>query len=618
MALATLGSALRPGSLFLLDASFTPNLPIPSGVWGLGPELPRRLPLGLVLSGASHLIGSLAGPLLLALTITVAFAGASRLARKTPWYGQLVAGLVYAASPWLLTRVGAGQWNTAAPYALLPWVLPTLVQPGRHPRRTFLAAAALGATGSVGGIFAVMAVGIGLVAERPSPIRVLRLGFLVTLAQLPWVVTGLVVAGTGSTAPLDPAGSDAFASQVPGLGGVASLFAGHGFWRTASQVGGPADLASAVIGSSFLALAVLGASALPTAWRWRALALAGIGVALTLASVIPGVAELSQELTRSPIGAPWREGQRFLAFTLAWLAPSIAHGSVRLAARPGRPPMAAVLALPAVAAVVLAAPGLFGAGGRLVPVEVPAEWTAAGAAVRAEPGPVLALPYHRYLDLPFGTRPRVLNPLPDYLGGDVLSSSDPEIGPPRRERLDPREPELAAVLRRARRGEAVADDLAGLGIRWVVVLHSADWRAYRSLLAEPGVRPVVGGPSLELVAVEAWRAPVITDAGETLHPRAIVDPLQRLDPSPEATWGRPWQAGWMRGLVAASPGENGLVRLPAGAGLVWFWPTLAVLGAHAITVAALAWAVRPLIARHRREGSGSDAGGNTDARRRRP
>ena len=50
MAVVVLGPALKPGSLLNLDLVFTPRMPVPRGIWGLGPELSRRIPLGVLVA----------------------------------------------------------------------------------------------------------------------------------------------------------------------------------------------------------------------------------------------------------------------------------------------------------------------------------------------------------------------------------------------------------------------------------------------------------------------------------------------------------------------------------------------------------------------------------------
>src|SRR5437764_9796774 len=80
LAALVLGPALAPGSLLNLDLVLTPTIPVPRGVWALGPELSRRVPLGVPLAWASTLIGGpLAGKLPLGGPIAIAFVGLWRL-----------------------------------------------------------------------------------------------------------------------------------------------------------------------------------------------------------------------------------------------------------------------------------------------------------------------------------------------------------------------------------------------------------------------------------------------------------------------------------------------------------------------------------------------------------
>src|SRR4051794_36164770 len=99
---AVLGPALRPGSLLSLDLVVTPRIPVPSGVWGLGPEFPRRVPYGVVLAWGSHLLsGPFVVKALLLASIACAFVGAARLAAEAPLVARLGAGAVYALSPFV-------------------------------------------------------------------------------------------------------------------------------------------------------------------------------------------------------------------------------------------------------------------------------------------------------------------------------------------------------------------------------------------------------------------------------------------------------------------------------------------------------------------------------------
>src|SRR5436190_14279612 len=189
VAVVILGPALKPGSLLNLDLVFTPRMPVPRGIWGLGPELSRRIPLGVLVAWASVVVGGpLVGKALLLASVTFAFAGVWRLAADTPFVCRVGAGLLYAASPFTLTRIGVGHWTLVAALALLPWALPALVRPGDDLRRTWLWSVALGLTGITGGMFAAILLGAGLVADRGRRMLVVLGVFVV--AQLPWLIPG--------------------------------------------------------------------------------------------------------------------------------------------------------------------------------------------------------------------------------------------------------------------------------------------------------------------------------------------------------------------------------------------------------------------------------------------
>jgi hypothetical protein len=578
---AVLGPALRPGSLLSLDLVVTPRIPVPSGVWGLGPELPRRVPYGVVLAWASTAVsGPLAVKALLLAAIAVAFVGAVRLAADAPAVARVGAGLAYALSPFLLTRIGAGHLGVVAAHAVLPWALPVLLRPADRLARTFLWAVALACTGFAGGLLCLALVVVGVVADRGR--RGLAVLAATVGAQAPWLVPGIVVtiAGTGV------ADSSRFATRVDGFLGWLAVPAGHGFWRASSQVGG-AGVGVAILGTALLGLALAGRSRLPSAWAGRATVAAAAGLVLALASAVPGASDVYASLTGTALGAAVRESHRWLPLFLVWMAPAAALGAVRLGGR-------VVLAVPAACAVALAAPGLWGVGDRLEPVEFPRGWQAVAERVHARPGPVLALPWHQYLDVSFAEGRRVLNPLPDYLGGDVLSSSDPELAARRAEEHDPRERHVLPLLERVAIGEAAGADLAELGVRWVVLLHEVDWEPLVGLRADPGLRRTVADGSVELFEVRAWRGPVVTATGRALAARQPAAPVARVDASGPARWHRPAAPGWKRGWRDADASAVGTIDLPGGRGVVWHWPSGAVLIAYLVTLCVVVRAWRAL------------------------
>ena len=587
LGLVVLGPALAPGALFNLDLVLTPDIPVPQGVWGLGPELPRRLPFMVPLAWASTVVdGTVVAKALLVAVFAVAFVGAQRLVAVRGVPTRLAAGLLYAASPFLVTRVATGYLGVALAAAVLPWCLPHLLRPSASIARTLLAGAALGACGISGGIFAAMAAGAGLLAEGPGrrPVRVLS---AVLVGQFLWLVPGVIVFRQG----VRLAGGGDFATRASGLGGPFRVLAGHGFWQDAFQVG-HGQVAVALVGAGLLVLAVLGHRDLPAPWRRPAGWLAAAAVGVALASALPGLDTLFERVAQTPVGAPLREGQRLLPLYLVWVAPAAALGVRRLADGVTGPRRVAWLALPLAAATWLALPGLWAAGGQLDPVRIPDEWAQARQVVRDGGGTVVSLPWAQYFNLNVAGARRVNDVMPLYLGGDVLVASDPNLDDPAQERADGRESAMDLLALRVRAGEPVGRQLADLGVRWVVLQHDIDWQTYLSLREDPDLRRVVDGPTLELFEVTGWEGEVVADDGSVLEADSPIAPFTGLAGSGPATWSRPGAAGWLRGLEPASVGADGRLRLPGGTGPVWYWPALVVLVGDLIWLGTVVVAAR--------------------------
>jgi hypothetical protein len=249
---------------------------------------------------------------------------------------------------------------------------------------------------------------------------------------------------------------------------------------------------------------------------------------------------------------------------------------------------------PLAVAATLAGPALWGLGGQLDPASFPKEWRDARQLVHEQPGTVVALPWYQYFTLDIAHNHLVLNVVPYYFGGDVLASSDPHLAPgPQQEAPDPREVPMNAIVADARNGQEISDRLVSLGIRWVVLQHDVDWKLYTGIPADRGLERVVSGATLDLYRVNAWRGPVLGDDGAAVPTQTIVGPLRQIDRSGSATFLAPYQSGWLRGWSSASRTPTGLIGLPPGAGLLWFWPALVVLGADLVVLATLLSSVVP-------------------------
>jgi hypothetical protein len=590
VALAVVGPGLAMGPMLSFDLQVTPSIEVPPGVFGLGPGLSQRVPLFALLGLGSALVGGPAATVLfLVACVTVGFAGSVRLARlvvanATPVATGAVAvaaGLLWAAGPFALTRVGAGHLNLAWMVAVLPWALPRLCRPGDHPPSTFLAALLLALGGPGAGTIGLAGSAVALIRDRARP-RWPAAVLASLVPHLVWVAPTAVLWWAGA----EVSGAADFATHPGGLLGWPAVLVGNGFWRADLQVGAT-GLVGGVAGMVVGALAIAGARPLladPTRPRWQRSAtfVATTGLALSLASALPPVRGPYRWASDLAIGAPLRESQRFLALWLVWAAPLAASGAISLARwRPRGSVGAGVPAFGLLAvALVTAVPGWWGIEGRLVPVAIPASWDAARERIDEDPGPVVALPWVQHPRLSFAAGRQAFNPVPPVLGGDVISSYDPlfDRDQPAQEQVDRRAQVVDEVVRDLRAGRPVAGELARLGVRWVVLVHESEWRDYRSLEGDPGLALRLREPDLDLYEVRAWQGPAVAPDGSVHRLDRPIRPLLQTDAPAGSVLdvaGAPgWVQGWGRPVAVT---DDGRLRLPAEGGLVWFWPATALL-----------------------------------------
>ena len=597
VSMVMIGPGLRPGALLNLDLVVIDGIPVPHGMWGLGPELPRRVPLWGPIAWVSTVLGGeFVVKTMMVAAIVVAAAGMYRLVsgsiESSTSTTALGAAALYAIGPFLLTRLAVGQLNVVWVMALLPWAIPHLLEPSRSSRKVLWWSAAFGIAGVFGGIVFGSFLAAGLVAERSRRLPTMIIAFVV--GQLPWLASLAVVTLTSQGQGASIAGSTSFRPPLADIGDGARLFAGMGFWNGPFQVGREQPALGAIVGVMVFLLALLGTRELPPAWRGPLTALGLGSLVFSASSSLWGVERVVNGFTDTPLGTPFRETQRFLVPYVLWAFPAAAAGAARLG-RSLRPEFGATLNIvPFAAAVALAGPALWGLGGQLDPTTFPKEWQEARGVIAAQPGTVLALPWYQYFTLDIAHDHLVLDVVPYYFGGDVLTSSDPNLSRDRQQEVpDPREQVMNAIVADARRGAPVSERLVALGVRWIVFQHEVDWELYTGIPTDTGLERVVSGDTMDLYHVRGWRGPVLADDGHVVGFKAVAAPLQRVDGSGPATYMAPYQSGWLRGWSTTERTPFGLIGLPGGSGLVWFWPALVVTGADLIVLAMLLTSLVP-------------------------
>lgn len=506
LALLAVGPLLAPGYVLAYDMVFTPRQPLSPGGIGLGPALPRAVPVDAVVSLATLVInGAVLQKLVLVGIIAVAFLGAAVVCPVDRRPARAAAGVLYAWNPYVAERLFMGHWSLLVAYACLPWVLAGALRvrrgvPGGWPR--LLIPMAVAAITPTGGLLALL---VALVPMATAGARRLALLAASGIAlNAPWWVPGMLHPGASGT---DPAGVTAFAARAENWSGVVgAVVTFGGFWNREVMPASRATVLATLLGALILAAAAAGVGGLVRAWGGRVAAsmavLAALSLILSLTAAPPGGAGLLRWAVADLTGAGLlRDAQKWLA---PWvLACALAFGSgvawIAEALERRRVDRGVLVAFGLLAVVlpVAVVPDLALAGvGRLRPVAYPADWAAVRHILATEPdhGAVAVLPFTPYRDFPWNGGRIVLDPAPRYFPGEVILGDQLWVADRPLAGEDPRAAQVAAEL-----DWGGAADLGAIGVGWVAVQHGVGGPLPEGLLGR--LVPVHTGPQLSLYRV---------------------------------------------------------------------------------------------------------------------
>jgi hypothetical protein len=303
-----------------------------------------------------------------------------------------------------------------------------------------------------------------------------------------------------------------------------------------------------------------------------------VGFGVPLCAATPGVDRLYAAVARTVFGAPLREPHRLvglglvplIALALVGIVGGIgAVGSLRSMPLPVRSAVVGIAVTVFVAALSLVSLGQLHR--HLTPLDLPTSWEQARSATAGSGGTVLVVPWSEYLDLPFADGRRVLNPMPDLLGGDVLASADPGLGErSAEESVEPRAATGRDLAASVVEGRPDLDGLRALGVSFVVDLRSSDRRA----------QPVGLSPVIVAAELAMWRVP---------DPRVAV--TERVGPVLRWTGGgvlaEPGLRGWFGIGGAVQRADNGTLNAPARGRTALFVPSLATFAAAILWLVVL-------------------------------
>lgn len=474
LAVLMLWSALGRGFVLSYDMVWVPDLALGADALGLASGLPRAVPSDAVVAVLDEIVpGELLQKLVLLGALVGAGLGANRLLTGLPLAGRLAAVSVYQWNPFVVERLHIGHWPVLVAYAALPWIVVGAARwrrSGRIPPWlcVVLPIASLSASSGL-----VTAITLTAMAATRGPVQLLRIASLVMAANAPWLVSGLLHAGTATTAS---SGARAFALAEEGSlpAPLAALTLG-GIWN--SEV--VPDTRAGLLG--WIATAVLGALAVGGARAWWRSTERRDAVALVVIALIGYVLAVATWI--APEASGWffgtvpgaglfRDGARALALCAPLLCVLVAHG-VESALRVLAPEAAArlVFAPVLVAAPIVLLPDGVHAGG-LTAVEYPQSYVDARAAIAHAPGAVLSLPLTSYRQPEWNDGRKVLDPVWRYLSHDYVASDVLVVGGTTIAGEDPRVDRVRAALER-RNPDERARALAAEGIGIVVTDRTA-------------------------------------------------------------------------------------------------------------------------------------------------
>jgi hypothetical protein len=491
LGLLALGPGLARGFLLSYDMVFVPGPPFSAALAGVqGP--PRAVPSDAFITVAARLLPSdIVQKLVLLLIFIGACTGAAVLlsagwralyGHSPPVLACLVSGTFYAWNPFTAERLLIGQWAMLLGYAGLPWVLGELVTRSAGVRPWRLGLAMLPA--AIGGFAAMMitvlaavpaALASGAGGWRERARRTLTVVAAFALLSLPWVVPALL-----NPVHTDPRGVEAFAARADTpFGGLGSLVLLSGIWNAQTVPRGYGGAASYIW---LLVVACALAGYLLVAKRnrvWRGLGAAGLtGLAVAAVGTFPVTrVALRALVTAWPGFAVLRDGQQYVAaFALteaiglgagvAWLLGRTVRADNR---RTRTQPPAVAIAIMAVLAPLLLLPGMaWGLGGRIRPVQYPADWLAARQVIdtSSRPGSVLVLPWAAYRRYPWNHGEAVYDPWNKLLSREVIANDGVEVG---RLTLSQESPSSIEMTRTLSRPGVLTSRLAAAGVTFVII-----------------------------------------------------------------------------------------------------------------------------------------------------
>jgi hypothetical protein len=505
-----LGPLLLPGYVLTLDMSWPPR-------WEFPTTVANGYPLYVLLTILNFVLPSMVlQKIILWGIFVVSGYGMYRLVRdlhertSTKFRSEVgyLAGLLYMINPFTYDRFMDGQWLVLIGYAFLPvFTLALLKLLDGYTRRRLLWLAGVTIAVSYTSIhtlymlLVIAAVPIGWklydLRSSKSPlvqmIGALCLVIVITLiANFFWFAAPN---GLSQITDFDMRHALTFRSVGHGiLSAPFNLLTLGGYWGEAQ---GRFVLAkSVVVIWPILIITILGLVGLGIRALWPqhrklviTLGISGlVGWILSVGVSAPVFREVYLWLVHTlPLFQGFREPQKFIALLVLTYAVLASFGASRILASKKvqeyrMPLVILLLALPILYTPTL----LWGGFGQLRAVDYPSDWYALDRKLDAEtPAPsTVFLPWHQYLYLDFAGR-TVASPAKQFFRTPIIQNDDPALGLIDSPSTDTRAQIVDKRIVRAKEKANASKTLTQIGVKYIVVSKTADWRNYSYLSRQP-------------------------------------------------------------------------------------------------------------------------------------
>jgi hypothetical protein len=511
------------GRVLLLDWVLGPKSPVVSpGFFGLDGGLNLGLAPSIAIGILAHVLGPVLNWLVLAMVFPVAGLSVARLVGRT-LPERLGAAVIYSVNPFVVERLFAGQPLILLAYAILPLAVGSLLGAvDRQGVRRLTPVLWLALLIAVAPQFSWIA-GVPLVAVvvwRRFSLKVLSwAGSILAILAASCVYLIVPTLGHPSAVSLPTSMLADFATKaIPGTSLYLTTAGLYGFWRPAAYV--TPDVAA---GWPFLLVAILVVAAAGAYSAFRdpqrrplafvVLSSGAAGYFLALGDQGPTGFLFTWAYVHVPLFALMREAEIFAALVALAYAVCFAWGVGHLVgvarSRRGRLASAAL----AVALPLAYTPTIFwGLGGKVTPSRIPASWAAANRLMGSGTGKVLFLPWHQYLAFPFTGGRVIANPAPQFFSRPTIAGDNVQFPNLETQSTSPRGAFLDFLISEDHATTHLGALLAPLGVSYVVLSKTVDWRSYAWLDSQVDVTRILDTPTLEV-----WRNDVPAPLGRQVQ-----------------------------------------------------------------------------------------------------